>query len=243
MKLFHVASAASLFTVGLLVAPQSAFALSTVSTPIFSSSTLTNVASDISFKGFNSANFSLPPGSFLTNVQLTLKGTTGGTVTATNYSPSVNSFQNNDFKIFSNGSSNGQPNNYANVIIPAVTIPSFPNPPIPVPGVATSTITPTDRTFQFNIWNPTITGASPGNTAAFFSGTSVTIPAFSQANPGFTPGGPYVSADGSTFIIDTTLANSYLTYTYDVPGPVPILGAGAFFGWSRRMRRRISKSA
>jgi hypothetical protein len=31
-------------------------------------------------------------------------------------------------------------------------------------------------------------------------------------------------------------------YTY-VPGPLPILGAGAAFGWTRRLRRRISKSA
>ncbi|MFN9621793.1 MAG: hypothetical protein ACK587_02995 [Cyanobacteriota bacterium] len=31
-------------------------------------------------------------------------------------------------------------------------------------------------------------------------------------------------------------------YTY-VPGPLPILGAGAAFGWSRRIRRRIAKSA
>jgi hypothetical protein len=235
MKLFHVASAASLLTVGLLVAPQSALALSTISTPIFSSSTLTSTLSNISFKGFNVANFPLPAGSFLTNVQLTLKGTTGGTVTASNFAPYTSSFQNNDFKIFSNGSSNGQPNNYQNVTIPAGVGGT--------PGVATSSITPTDRTFQFNIWNPTITGASPGSTAAFFSGTSVTIPAFSQANPGFNPSGPFVSTDGSSFFIDPILANSYLTYTYDVPGPVPILGAGAFFGWSRRMRRRISKSA
>jgi len=31
-------------------------------------------------------------------------------------------------------------------------------------------------------------------------------------------------------------------YTY-VPGPLPIVGAGAAFGWSRRLRRRIAKSA
>ena len=31
-------------------------------------------------------------------------------------------------------------------------------------------------------------------------------------------------------------------YTY-VPGPLPILGSAAAFGWSRRLRRRISKAA
>lgn len=32
-----------------------------------------------------------------------------------------------------------------------------------------------------------------------------------------------------------------LEYEY-VPGPLPLLGAGAAFGWSRRLRKRISKS-
>ena len=36
--------------------------------------------------------------------------------------------------------------------------------------------------------------------------------------------------------------NIVLEYEY-VPGPLPLLGAGAAFGWSRRLRRRISESA
>jgi hypothetical protein len=35
--------------------------------------------------------------------------------------------------------------------------------------------------------------------------------------------------------------NIVLEYEY-VPGPLPLLGAGAAFGWSRRLRRRISSS-
>ena len=32
-----------------------------------------------------------------------------------------------------------------------------------------------------------------------------------------------------------------MTFTYDTPGPLPLLGAGAAFGWSRRLRRRIKR--
>lgn len=35
---------------------------------------------------------------------------------------------------------------------------------------------------------------------------------------------------------------SNMTFTYDTPTPLPILGAGAAFGWSRRLRRRISQA-
>lgn len=35
------------------------------------------------------------------------------------------------------------------------------------------------------------------------------------------------------------LNGATLTYEYDVPGPLPLLGAGAAFGWSRKLRRRI----
>ncbi|MEB3255955.1 MAG: hypothetical protein VKJ05_06165, partial [Synechococcaceae cyanobacterium] len=32
------------------------------------------------------------------------------------------------------------------------------------------------------------------------------------------------------------------SYTQDVPGPLPVLGAGAAFGFSRRLRRRVRQS-
>ncbi|MEB3318426.1 MAG: hypothetical protein VKO39_09860 [Cyanobacteriota bacterium] len=237
MRFFHVATATSVFYLGLLSAPQPSSAIGTFKANLNAAITLTSSPQNISFPGFNT--FPIPPGNILTNVQLTLKGVTGGTVTATNYTPESNVFQNNLFQLKSNGSTNGQPHDYPAVTVPAATYPGG----VPIPGVATANIVATNKTFQFNIWNPGITGANPGNSAAFFSTAVVSIPTSSGALPLFNPGGPYVSTDGSFFTIDSVLNNSYLTYTYDVPGPLPILGAGTFFAWSRRIRRRITKSA
>ncbi|MEI6029985.1 MAG: choice-of-anchor E domain-containing protein [Synechococcaceae cyanobacterium ELA739] len=58
---------------------------------------------------------------------------------------------------------------------------------------------------------------------------------------------------GNGFIGNSALTlsgNVYLTYTYEippapgaVPGPIPILGAGAAFGFSRKLRKRIRSTA
>lgn len=49
-------------------------------------------------------------------------------------------------------------------------------------------------------------------------------------NPSAAPNNPFLTG------------KLYLQYEY-VPGPLPILGAGAAFGWSRRLRKRIRKVA
>lgn len=36
--------------------------------------------------------------------------------------------------------------------------------------------------------------------------------------------------------------NSFYQGTYGVPAPLPLLGAGAGFGWSRQLRRRLAKA-
>ncbi|MCX5947117.1 MAG: hypothetical protein NTY67_02660 [Cyanobacteria bacterium] len=57
---------------------------------------------------------------------------------------------------------------------------------------------------------------------------------------------PYVCS-GNISNSDNTAVNTSLysiasmTFTYDTPGPLPLLGAGAAFGWSRRLRRRIKR--
>jgi hypothetical protein len=46
---------------------------------------------------------------------------------------------------------------------------------------------------------------------------------------------------------DTTNGSAIRISTFDidaaVPGPLPLLGAGAAFGWSRKIRRQIKRSA
>lgn len=39
-----------------------------------------------------------------------------------------------------------------------------------------------------------------------------------------------------------TLQSSSLTPAASVPGPLPLMGAAAAFGWSRRLRRRVGSS-
>lgn len=58
------------------------------------------------------------------------------------------------------------------------------------------------------------------------------------------------SADGSVDDILTTfgggdgiILSSTLSPVIDVPGPLPLFGAGAAFGWSRRLRRRVKKAS
>lgn len=41
----------------------------------------------------------------------------------------------------------------------------------------------------------------------------------------------------------TGVLTSNVTFTQDAPGPLPLLGVGAAFGWSRRLRRRINSGA
>jgi hypothetical protein len=55
-------------------------------------------------------------------------------------------------------------------------------------------------------------------------------------------------ARNATFTLDGSFGNNYLEYTYDyinnqVPTPLPVVGAGLAFSFSRRLRRRIKSSA
>jgi hypothetical protein len=80
-----------------------------------------------------------------------------------------------------------------------------------------------------NYWttgNPTITASQ-----ILFS--KIQAPA---ANPPTVP--DMALSDGQL----TFMADIFLEYEY-VPGPLPLLGAGAAFGWSRRLRKRIATRA
>lgn len=70
--------------------------------------------------------------------------------------------------------------------------------------------------------------------------------------------GSFSTLQGITFVRDRFIQGVILTYPLnsngvtpaafggnfsEVPGPLPVLGAAAAFGWSRRLRRRLSSSA
>ncbi len=88
----------------------------------------------------------------------------------------------------------------------------------------------------FNIWgaaqeyviDPDYTLGQPFLGSATFSNTSL-------ADLGFTTPGLV-----ATWTINGTSESIKLFVGQEVPGPLPLLGAGAAFGWSRRLRRRIS---
>ena len=77
-------------------------------------------------------------------------------------------------------------------------------------------------------------GNNPGATQSF--GASTTTAAFVQAFVfDYTANPDTLSSVGGSF---TTLLD-----TTSVPGPLPVLGAGAAFGFSRKLRKRIKQAA
>jgi hypothetical protein len=85
------------------------------------------------------------------------------------------------------------------------------------------------NTFEID---PSYTSGSPIVSSATFNGTTL-------AGLGFTPGlsgliGTW-TLDGTSESIQVRLTPSY------APGPLPLLGAGAAFSWSRRLRRRVGR--
>lgn len=236
MRTSFIAAATAVSAMGLL-APAPSFALS-VDTPlkVASNSQLLHTGTQVTFNGWVPANFAQASTNQVTNVAITLVGKTGGTIDVWNYSPNasvIKGMPESLSGILSNSVLLSQPNLYQPTTVPA-------SPGGGVPSKTTINVTPMDHTYSWNIWNPGILGVSPFTTAASFEIPLITMPTTCKSDPEFNPGGPFVSTDACTFDLD--IAQSFATYTY-VPGPLPILGAGAAFGWSRRLRKRISKVA
>jgi hypothetical protein len=126
-------------------------------------------------------------------------------------------------------------------------------------------IVPTSATpVQFTVAADPISGVfnSPGflsypisKTVLFAASTDIALPPpvtnftvpnnvttdFFETAWSFSPSVPGLASDLSFASISGEFGLEYV-YTY-VPGPLPILGSAAAFGWSRRLRRRISKAA
>ncbi|MEB3334245.1 MAG: hypothetical protein VKP70_04600 [Cyanobacteriota bacterium] len=202
------------------------------------STTITNSGTTLVFNGFNPSTFpALPAGSFLTGVKFVMNfGSTGGTALVGNANTNPNSvLPYGQFGIAANSQTLLLDNANSTVTLPGASGP----PPYPTANI---TITPQNQSFAFDIWrlNPPLSG-TPGNSAAFFSTATVNLPVASQFNPRFSTFFGGVLADSSSYTLSNLPANTYLQYTYDVPAPLPILGGGAAFAWSRRLRRRIAK--
>ena len=118
---------------------------------------------------------------------------------------------------------------------------SMANVPLTGNPVSTSGLTPLQATGSYS---GTFNMITPTGIQSYFAGT----PTISTYNANFAvpipPGGGIF---GNTLTLSGPL---YLTYKYDdgivappVPGPLPIVGAGLAFGFSRKVRRRIQSSA
>ena len=82
----------------------------------------------------------------------------------------------------------------------------------------------------FAIETSYVSGAPIVSSATFFGQTLATLGITSFGSLGTWT----IVSTGDTITVNATSAPA------DVPGPLPLLGAGAAFGWSRRLRKRIA---
>jgi len=235
--------AASALAAAALLAPGSAHAL-TATSPVQSSVAIQSKATDIGFQGFSDAyktSQGIPLWATLNSVQITTKGTTGGSVVVANFNPGSSA----------TATSPGIQNLTINGIMPVgkqndnsptpVTVSPAPGAP-PFYSSATLNITPTVQTFNWAL----IPGGT--NPLSYFTNDAVTLQALSDFAPTVTGLGSGELSDSSTYTLSSTLADTFLTFDYTVgpepstvPGPLPIIGAASAFGFSRRLRSRIKQ--
>lgn len=92
-----------------------------------------------------------------------------------------------------------------------------------------------------SIWIRYQIDASPANTLVDGDGVQL---AFIGNNNGDKQGTQYLSSDGRNFYFASTFQNvAFDPKPSDVPAPLPLLGAGAAFGFSRRLRQRAQARA
>jgi len=234
--------AATALVAATLLAPNAAHAL-TATSPVQSAVTIQSTNTPIGFQGFSNifktAN-SIPLTAILNSVMITVKGTSGGNVVVTQFSPlntatvtspgKLNLTVNGIMPVAQDNASSSTPS-----IIPAATLT-----PTYTPGVGTITVVPQPHTYTWTL--------TPGGTndISYFYNNAVTLQALSEFAPVIVGAGASETSDSTTFALDSTLANTYLTFDYTIPapgaatpGPLPLLGAASAFGFSRRLRRRI----
>jgi hypothetical protein len=100
--------------------------------------------------------------------------------------------------------------------------------------------------YNYSIAKPlpavTLNTAGTVNNLEFSVGKDYTTTPFNPANPDelrFSIAGVGAAATGvGTGVID----NFVFTAEYEVPGPLPVVGAAAAFAWSRRLRKRLNSA-
>jgi hypothetical protein len=195
----------------------------------------------VTFPSSTTANFpAIPSGYILQKAQIQLSGATGGSFTALNASVPLDPpigfpiwvNKPNNFQLKANGITSELASDNSTGTIPTGTTVDF-------------TVTPADLMFDWIIYDVgTIVAPNIFDSVA----PSYVLPvgsAYSLVNT--TPGvGANITADDTTF----ALSSASIIYTFapasgsaSVPGPLPILGAGAALALSRRLRKRIAKTA
>ncbi len=99
------------------------------------------------------------------------------------------------------------------------------------PAITTGMSTALNGDFGSITLEPTYVSGSPIMSSARFSNRTL-------AELGFTTEGLI----GTWTLRDTTTADTIQVVVSPVPGPLPLLGAAAAFGWSRRLRCRVANS-
>lgn len=242
---------ASALALAASLAPTAASAL-TFTAPLLagSATNLGNTPANLLFSG--GSTFPVPAGFTLSSVTLTVAGTTGGSFRASNpiigSTNTLTTTQNfgltansNNSPGYTNGVSPKAPN--TSMTIPAAT---FTPPGTYTMGTADFNVAPTSQTLTWTIWNTTSIGGSVapiGNPTFFMAATPQpkSLPVNTFFTLTSTPGGAFIFPGDNASTLALNLGGSFVTYNF-VPGPLPILGAGAAFGWSRRLRKRISQS-
>jgi hypothetical protein len=249
MRATTLAAASTLAVLGCL-APSSASAL-TFTAPLLagSTTTLTNTPQNILFNG--TSTFPVPAGYTLSTATLTIAGTTGGNFKASNPlsgTPATLASSQN-FSLQANlQTSPGYTNNITPISPSTFTIPGASSPGgIYTFGMANYNLVVTPQVLTWTIWNTTSIGggAAPAGDPSFFTNATPqpkSLPVNTFFQIASTPPGAFINTGDNASTLGINLAGSFVTYTF-VPGPLPVLGAGAAFGWSRRLRRRISQTA
>jgi hypothetical protein len=100
------------------------------------------------------------------------------------------------------------------------------------------------NTFTYNGPGTSIFAASANGISWSFPylGFTVNTNLYHYNNPGSGPG--IVNAWRTSFGQSGTVTSSLVTpVPVPTPGPLPLMGAGAAFGWSRRLRRRVKSGS